>query len=91
MCRASSGRLKSFDVFVSDNWTVRPGNSSYDAWYFSVGRSLGSRFYLTLDYSTSLSVLQLTDSGGLTVVNRPRRGVSASPESSTSPVRSPSW
>jgi hypothetical protein len=59
------------DVFVSDNRTIRPGASSYDAWYFSLGRSLGSRFYLTVDYSTSLSVLQLTDSGGLTVVNRP--------------------
>jgi hypothetical protein len=64
--------LKSgFDVFVSDNRTIRPGSSSYDAWYFSVGHSLGSRVYLTLDYSTSLSVLQLTDSGGLTIVNRP--------------------
>lgn len=64
--------LKSgFDVYVSDNRTIRPGSSSYDAWYFSVGHSLGSRLYLTLDYSTSLSVLQLTDSGGLTIVNRP--------------------
>jgi hypothetical protein len=60
-----------FDVFVSDNRTNRPGSNSYDAWYFSLGRSLGSKFYLTLDYSTSLSVLQLTDSGGLTIVNRP--------------------
>ncbi len=59
------------DVFVSDNRTNRPGTSSYDAWYFSLGRSIGSRFYLTLDYSTSLSVLQLTDLGGLTVVNKP--------------------
>jgi len=64
--------LKSgFDILVSDNRTNRPGSSSYDAWYFSAGRSLGSRFYLTLDYSTSLSVLQLTDSGGLAIVNRP--------------------
>ncbi len=60
-----------FDVFASDNRTIRPGSSTYDAWYFSLGRSLGSRFYVTLDYSTSLSVLQLTDSGGITVVNRP--------------------
>ncbi|MBK9064554.1 MAG: hypothetical protein IPL89_15380 [Acidobacteria bacterium] len=60
-----------FDVFVSDNRTNRPGSNSYDAWYFSLGRSLGSKFYLTLDYSTSLSVLQLTDTGGLTIVNRP--------------------
>jgi hypothetical protein len=59
------------DALVSDNRTNRPGNSSYDAWYFSLGRSLGSRLYLTIDYSTSLSVLQLTDSGGLTIVNRP--------------------
>jgi hypothetical protein len=69
----SSGNVfgSGFDVFVSDNRTVRPGASSYDAWYFSLGRSLGSRFYVTLDYSTSLSVLQLTDAGGLTIVNRP--------------------
>lgn len=60
-----------FDAFASDNRTIRPGSSSYDAWYFSLGHSLGSRLYLTADYSTSLSVLQLTDSGGLTVVNRP--------------------
>jgi len=60
-----------FDIFVSDNRMNRPGSSSYDAWYFSLGRSLGSRLYLTLDYSTSLSVLQLADSGGLTIVNRP--------------------
>jgi hypothetical protein len=60
-----------FDVFASDNRTIRPGSSTYDAWYFSLGRSLGSRLYLTFDYSTSLSVLQLTDSGGLTIENRP--------------------
>jgi len=58
-------------VFVSDNRTIRPGASTYDSWYFSLGRSLGSRLYLTLDYSTSLSVLQLTNSGGLTVMTRP--------------------
>jgi hypothetical protein len=69
----SSGNVlnSGFDIFVSDNRTVRPGASSYDAWYFSLGRSLGPRFYVTLDYSSSLSALQLTDSGGLTVVNRP--------------------
>jgi hypothetical protein len=59
------------DFFASDNRTLRPGASTYDAWYFSVGRSIGSRLYVTADYSTSLSVLQVTDSGGLTVVNRP--------------------
>ncbi len=60
-----------FDAYVSDNRTIRPGSSAYDAWYFSLGHSLGARLYLTADYSTSLSVLQLTDSGGLTIVNRP--------------------
>ncbi len=59
------------DFFVSDNRTIRPGSSSYDAWYFSLGRSLGAHLYVTIDYSTSLSVLQITDSGGLTVVNKP--------------------
>jgi hypothetical protein len=69
----SSGNVfnSGLDIFLSDNRTLRPGQSSYDAWYFSVGRSLGSRFYVTLDYSTSLAVLQLTDSGGLTIVNKP--------------------
>ncbi len=60
-----------FDAYVSDNRTIRPGASTYDSWYFSLGRSLGSRLYLTLDYSTSLSVLHLTDSGGLTVTTQP--------------------
>ncbi len=64
-----------FDVYVSDNRTTRPGatsgSQSYDAWYFSIGRSVGSKVYLSLDYSTSLSVLALTDSGGLTIVTRP--------------------
>ena len=60
-----------FDFTATDSRTNRPGTQSYDGWYFSVGRSIGSRLYLTLDYSTSLSVLQLTDSGGLVVQTRP--------------------
>jgi len=60
-----------FDLTATDSRTERPGASSYDGWYFSLGRSVGSRLYLTFDYSTSLSVLKLTDSGGLVIVNRP--------------------
>ena len=46
---------------------------SYAAWDVSVGRSIGSRVYLTGDYSTNLSRVRLTDDlGGFTIEPRPR-------------------
>ena len=44
-----------FDVTLSDNRSERP-EGSYDAWYASLGRSLGQKVYLTADYATSLAV-----------------------------------
>jgi hypothetical protein len=46
---------------------------SYSAWDVSVGRSIGSRLYLTGDYSTNLSRVRLADDlGGFTIEHRPR-------------------
>lgn len=60
-----------FDLTVSDN-RIDQTSGGYDAWYASLGRSLGSRFYLSAEYSTSLSVVRVTDSGGTVVENKPR-------------------
>jgi hypothetical protein len=59
------------DVTVSDDRIEQTGRR-YDAWYASIGRSLGPRVYLSADYATSLSVLRQTGSGGITVETRPR-------------------
>ena len=64
--------LKSgFDFTLSDNRVQKPGGD-YDAWYASLGHLVGTKVYLSVDYSTSLSTILVTDSGGITVVNRPR-------------------
>ena len=60
------------DLTASDNRYNRPSTGSYDSIYASIGRNIGSRFYLTLDYTTSLSVLSLTNSDGVVVQSRPR-------------------
>jgi hypothetical protein len=44
----------------------------YTSYYASIGRSLSSRIYLTADYTSSLSVLQLASSGGVLIESRPR-------------------
>ena len=68
---ASDVLRSGLDVTVSDNRIDRP-DGAYDSWYASVGRSLGGRVYLSLDYATALSVLRFTDSDGLIVETRPR-------------------
>lgn len=60
------------DLNVSDYRYNRPEGSSYDSWYVSVGRSVGSKLYLSGDYSTSLSILRYTQSNGITIENRPQ-------------------
>jgi hypothetical protein len=60
------------DLTVSDSRIDRGANGSYDAWYASVGRSLGSHIYLTGDYGTSLSVYRFTSSTGFVIDTRPR-------------------
>jgi hypothetical protein len=46
--------------------------SSYDSWSVSSGRNIARKLYLSAEYSSSLSVFQLTDGNGFLVVNRPK-------------------
>jgi hypothetical protein len=59
------------DLTVSDYRYNRGSGSSYDSWYVSVGRSLGSHVYVSGDYNTSLSVLRYVRSDGLIIENKP--------------------
>jgi hypothetical protein len=68
-----------FDITLSDN-RIERGDESYDAWYASVGRSIGSRVYLSADYSTSFSVIRVLGGDGTVIETRPeakRYGVNA--------------
>ena len=60
-----------FDFSVADNRSKQSGRNS-DAWYASIGRNLGSHVYLSADYSTSLAVVRIVDSGGATIDTFPR-------------------
>jgi hypothetical protein len=60
------------DVNVSDYRYSRGGGSSYDAWYASLGRSFGSRVYLSSEYSSSLSVIRYERSTGVIIETRPK-------------------
>lgn len=68
---ASNVFRSGIDVTVSDNRIDRPDNT-YDSWYASIGRSFGGRVYVSLDYSTALSVLRFTSSDGVVVESRPQ-------------------
>jgi hypothetical protein len=58
------------DFTASDFRTDRVGNK-YDSWYVSLGKSIGRSVYISADYTSSLSVVTLTDAGGVTVESRP--------------------
>jgi hypothetical protein len=60
-----------FDFTLSDNRVLKSGGG-YDAWWASLGHNIGPKVYLSLDYSTSLSTVTVTDAGGVTVTNRPK-------------------
>ena len=60
------------DVTVSDYRYSSGTSSSYDSWYVSAGRSLGSRVYVSGEYNSSLSVLRLTQADGIVIENRPQ-------------------
>ena len=60
-----------FDFTLSDNRVLKTGGG-YDAWWASLGHSIGPKVYASLDYTTALSTVTITDSGGVTVTNRPR-------------------
>ena len=47
-----------FDLSLSDNRYQRTNGGNDDAIYVSLGRSVGSRVYLTAEYSTSVSFLR---------------------------------
>ncbi|MBP1635023.1 MAG: hypothetical protein H6Q10_1597 [Acidobacteria bacterium] len=69
-----------FDVSASDNRVQGGDGRSFDSWYVSVGRSLGSSVYLTADYGSSLSVIRFVSADGFTIETRPktRRGALSS-------------
>ena len=67
---ASNVAGSGFDVTLSDNRSDRP-TGSYDAWYASLGRSFGSKVYVTVDYSTSLAIIRVIDNGA-EIEHRPR-------------------
>lgn len=60
------------DISASDYRYDRPSTGRYDSLYASIGHSIGSRVYLTLDYTTSLSTLILTGPDGVLVRTSPR-------------------
>lgn len=59
-----------FDLTVSDSETKQP-TGNYSSLYLSVGRQIGRAVYVSGDYSSSLSVVRLAQSDGVTVESRP--------------------
>ena len=59
-----------FDVSGSDSRIDR-ATGPYHSTYFSVGRALGRSVYLSVDYSTSLSVVQFLRSDGVVIETKP--------------------
>jgi hypothetical protein len=64
--------LYGFDLTASDYRYSPPSTGPYDSIYASIGRSIGPLAYVTLDYTTSLSTLNLTTSEGILVQSHPR-------------------
>lgn len=58
------------DLTASDSLMDRP-SGQYHSWYVSAGRQAGRRTYLSVDYSTSLSVIRFSRSDGLVIETRP--------------------
>lgn len=61
-----------FDVSASDSRMEGGDGRSFNSWYVSVGRSLGSAIYLTGDYGSSLSVIRFVSASGFAIETRPR-------------------
>jgi hypothetical protein len=59
-----------FDVTVSSS-QYDDGEDSYDTLYASIGTSVGSRVYITLDYYDSFAVYHYEDGSGGTIEVRP--------------------
>lgn len=62
--------LGGFDLTAS-SYRIDRGAESYDTTYASLGRSFGSRLYVSLDYTTALSVYRYDVDGG-TITVRPQ-------------------
>ena len=60
-----------FDVRFSGYRYTPPIGPSYGSWAVSAGHMLGSKVYLSGEYSSSLAVLTQTDQGGVNVMNQP--------------------
>jgi len=59
------------DLTASDSLMDRP-SGRYHSWYVSAGRQAGRRTYLSVDYSTSLSVVRFSRSDGIVIETRPQ-------------------
>ena len=62
---------RNIDLTASDSRIGR-ADGAYHSRYFSVGKQITDRIYVTGDYSTSLSIVRFTPSSGVTVESRPR-------------------
>lgn len=60
------------DATVSLYRIDRGAPGSYDSWYVSLGRSVGSRIYLSGEYNSALSVVRTAADAGFVVESRPR-------------------
>lgn len=64
--------LRGFDLYVTRS-SIAGTTRTYSAWDASVGRNIGTRLYVTGDFSTNLSSVRLVDERGLfTLEHRPR-------------------
>jgi hypothetical protein len=57
-------------IFHTDNPNGTAG--SYDSYFASIGKNFGNAVYVSADYTSSLSILQLTPVGGVQIQNLPR-------------------
>jgi hypothetical protein len=60
------------DLTVSDSRILRGRLSSYDSWYVSTGHTVGGRAYLSGDYTTSLSTINVSTSSVVQIQTNPR-------------------
>jgi hypothetical protein len=69
-----NGLNTGFDISATIFHTESPNGmaGSYDSYFASIGKNFGNTVYLTFDYSSSLTILQLTPGGGVQVQNLPR-------------------
>ena len=68
---SANNLLKSGLDLTASNTSFDRASGGYDSLYVSLGRSLGSRVYLSLDYTSSLSVVRVVDGNGVVVESRP--------------------